>query len=210
MRHTLIIFYGLFFSLQLTAQKVVGLYRWDGIYGIQVSIEFKKDHTFIYTWDKSDPCGETIGTWRTENDSIIVRSINQPKKYISDQTYQLNTFNNDRQKFLAINIQDYYGEPIKGVICAHEAIKSKSDSLGTCILQNTSSIDSLRLTFPNNESIDIALKPNANTYNIRLLTKCLEGIYFDDVIFYLKEDKLYAPGWLEKSAVEEDHFDKIR
>lgn len=126
MRYFLTFSFGLFLFIvlvsscqttkQIHEEALYGKYQWHGTYGIASNIKLKIDNSFIFNWQIGLMNGETVGTWKVQNNLLILNSEKQGRK---EETFVVKKNIVSDSSFYILKIVDDENEPMYGANCVY-------------------------------------------------------------------------------------------
>ena len=178
----------------LTENKLLGKYYWNGVYGVGASIELKNNGVFEYKWVTGLGGGTTNGTWTLEGRKIKFNSEIQPDSNLN-KDYEIIKIEQSDTNVLTIKIMDIDNAPIYYANCFLESnnkvIEATTSDLNGYANLNKVDSDSLTIQFIGLTTVKIKYDNTVSKYEIRMKDANSYYEYFTDKKLIFRKDRLY-------------------
>ena len=194
----------------LTADKVIGKYKWDRIYGVESTIELKEDFSFKYEWQEGLAFGTTKGHYRISKNKIILTS-----EYPNPNGYHPKVLMESKsggEEFTLI-VLDHFGQPAYGHTWAikndsNQFTKGKLDINGRTSIKKEKGKDSLIVLTSGSEPIRIKIDSNLSYIKLQALEPKEFYHFFNDVSWTYRKGRIYNPEIKKDGIVKKNYYSK--
>lgn len=199
-------------SEQLNDSSFVGKYSYEAAgYGVGLTIEFKEDKTFTYTWVTGLINGTTEGTWSVSGKKII---LNSDRKRLDTLKFRILENSGNNSDFYSFKFLDENKDILPKVICLllNESDKIKSVDAnfdGELQLSKAEDFQKLRFIFLGFHEFEIKKEDLKGNVTLMMIQKESHYQYFENEVMILKGDKIYTDLIKKTRHVKNDFFTRI-
>jgi hypothetical protein len=210
---TFLIFISCSSTKNLTAERIIGKYQWNGIYGVGSTIELKADQTFEYNWQTGLIWGTTIGTWEIEGAKITLNSELQPSEN-GIETFEIIKTEKNHTDSLLIKVVGIDNESVPFANCVLKQdtttlTGASTDFQGETMLPKLEA-DSLIISFIGYKTIRYGLDSSVSTYVFKMEERHEYYEYFTGEKWKYKNGRLYDPSIKKDKYVKKKYYQRIK
>ena len=199
-------------SEQLNDSSFVGKYSYEAAgYGVGLTIEFKEDKTFTYTWVTGLLNGTTEGTWSVSVKKIILNSDRKKSDVVKFKILE-NLDNNSN--FFSFQFLDENKNSVPNVNCIllkdnNETKGFEANFDGELQISKKEDFQKIKFLFTGFQEFEINKKDLKGNATLMMIQKETYYQYFDNEIMMLKGDKIYTDLIKKSKRVKNDFFTKV-
>lgn len=199
-------------SEQLNDSSFVGKYSYEAAgYGVGLTIEFKEDKTFTYTWVTGLLNGTTEGTWAVSGKKIILDSDRKKSDVIK---FKILENSENSLDFYKLKFLDDNNDILPKVICLFLKESGEMKELdanfdGELRVSKNEDFQKVRFIFLGFQEFEIKKEDLKGNVTLMMFQKETYYQYFENEVMIFKGDKIYTDLIKKTRHVKNDFFTKI-
>lgn len=192
MKKLIIFLLPLLFSGCFTGKLIMeGTYQYKGIYGVGYKMELHSNETFTYNWQNGLYKGTTTGTWKKEDDYLVLNggTKSSKQKIIVQENSQPDIDS------IYIEVTNFEGDPLGlANIVINDNQKVITNVEGKAVIANMK-VEKIKINYLTLDIPEYYVKnASANQFVVKAYTELTLAVYFENTKVQVRGKKLIVPG----------------